>query len=109
MGVGRFAARRCTQALPYCRADVELLVDPEEQAAFEPLALQALDSAAGSQAELPLPALMAAVPAAARAAAAAYQQVRAGARPCMRPQPGSRPPCAGVPCLQMCCRGLLAV
>lgn len=40
MGVGRIAVRRCTQALPYCRADVELLIDPEDQAAFEPLALQ---------------------------------------------------------------------
>lgn len=65
---------RPLQTVPYSRADVELLIDAEEQQAFEGLALQALESVAGggAGADVPLSALMSAVPAAARAAAAAY-------------------------------------
>lgn len=76
MGVGRFVVRRQTQELPYSRADVQLLVDGEEQQVFEGLAMQALESVRGGLpgGDVPLPTLMAAVPAAARAAAAAYSQ-----------------------------------
>ena len=35
---------QATQSSPYWRADVELLIDAEEQQQFEPLALQALES-----------------------------------------------------------------
>lgn len=77
---------QATQSSPYWRADVELLIDSEEQQEFEPLALQALESVqagleasgtgsgstgGGSSAGIPLAALMTAVPVAARAAAAA--------------------------------------
>lgn len=89
---------QATQSSPYWRADVELLIDSEEQREFEQLALQALESvqaglepggsgsgstggsgkaaaggstSGGSSAGIPLAALMTAVPVAARAAAAA--------------------------------------
>ncbi|PRW20778.1 Meiotic nuclear division 1 [Chlorella sorokiniana] len=100
VGVGRFRVAQATQSTPYWRADVELLIDSEEQQQYEPLALQALESVqdglAGSSSSggssssssssepggeasssgnasssIPLTALMTAVPVAARAAAAA--------------------------------------
>ena len=83
VGVGRFRAVRETQEVPYCRATVELLLDAEEQQQFEGLALQAVESVRGGLdaggggaggGEIPLTALMAAVPSAAREAAAVYCQ-----------------------------------
>lgn len=40
VGVCRLRVLRETQGLPYSRADAEVLLDAEEQAAMEPLALQ---------------------------------------------------------------------
>ena len=93
VGLCRFrVAGAATQEVPYSRADVALLCDAEEQQQFEALALQALESVCGGLegsgasssgsgsegdggGEVPLTALMAAVPAAAQEAAAAYSQV----------------------------------
>jgi hypothetical protein len=77
VGVARFRAVRELQAVPYCRADVELLLDAEEAQRWEGLALQAADGAArglggGDGGQPELAALMRAVPAAARQAAAAH-------------------------------------
>jgi hypothetical protein len=73
VGIARFRVLRPTQDVPYSRADVELLLDAEEQQSFEQLAVQALDSVRGGlEGEVPMSTLMAAVPDAAQAAAAAY-------------------------------------
>ncbi|KAL4451643.1 hypothetical protein ABPG75_007305 [Micractinium tetrahymenae] len=91
VGVCRLRVARETLGMPYSRADVELLLDAEEQQAMEPLALQALESVQGrlghsgsddgdssssssSSEALSLASLMQAVPAAAQEAAAAYSQ-----------------------------------
>lgn len=47
VGVCRLRVARETQALPYSRADVELLPDGEEREAMEPLALQVGKSGGG--------------------------------------------------------------
>ncbi|KAI3437687.1 hypothetical protein D9Q98_000136 [Chlorella vulgaris] len=73
VGIARFRVLRPTQDVPYSRADVELLLDAEEQQSFEQLAVQALDSVRGGlEGEVPMSTLMAAVLDAAQAAAAAY-------------------------------------